>query len=151
MDRQNPHAILARADRESLLLTAAEMAQAIRVADVMQPMAGMVMLQVIETVDRQPFNLGEVLITEAEVQVGEVFVRGYAMGDDPEGARARAIIMGALTCGNSELQAWAARFLAEQEAQIEAAIAAEEHLVQRTLVKFETMEAQDAQHKGSKL
>lgn len=56
------------------------------------PESGLVMLRVEETVDRELFNLGEVLVTRCELLVDGT--RGWAtvLGDDRERATATAVL-----------------------------------------------------------
>lgn len=143
-------ALLARAGRTALLQLADTLAAGAYYQELVAPTPGLLMLQVTEPVENQAFYLGEVLITECEVRLGTGVGRGCALGEDPERARALAVIEAAVAGGHPLLCA-VGRLLSETAAAVAAEHDREQALLARTRVQFETMEAQDAQHKGSQL
>lgn len=106
-----------------------------------EPRPQLVMEQVVEPVEGRPFNLGEVLVTAAEVELdGE---RGFAMlaGKAESAALGGAIVDAAIEAGHPEA--------AELEAELrEAAAEADQRRRQRwaesraTTVEFESMEGE---------
>lgn len=143
--------IFARAEMAALQ----EMAEAILATGPWQvlqpPTTGMVMMQVTEVVEHQPFFVGDLLVTECEVQVGGFVARGYVLGEDPDRAFHAAIVQAALADPDHPLRPRIDAFLTEQAERIAAHQGLEEALVSRTKVHFDTLEDQDAQHKGSHL
>ncbi|GIW07281.1 MAG: phosphonate C-P lyase system protein PhnG [Dehalococcoidia bacterium] len=68
---------------------------------VMPPTVGMVMARVIDGALGDVFNLGEVLVTEARVAVGDTVGWGMVVGSAPDHALAVALIDGAIAHGGS--------------------------------------------------
>lgn len=64
----------------------------VRVEDVVAPHQGLVMCQVRESARNSRFYLGEVLVTECRVRIGDEEGLGVLVGSDPEHARALAVI-----------------------------------------------------------
>lgn len=143
-------AVLAAADAQALRQMAEGLTADVECEVLSRPSAGRILLRVMEPVENQEFYAGEVLLTECEVRLGTGLGRGFALGDAPERALHCAIIEAAVAGGHPLApEVW--RFLAEQAAGAQAQAAREQALLATTRVQFDSMEAQDAQHKGSKL
>jgi phosphonate C-P lyase system protein PhnG len=86
-----------------------------------------------------PFFLGEVLVTEVEVGMGEA--RGYAMvlGDRPDQALARACADLFLRTGREALQQETSALLQDETGKAAARRRREEELIARTRVNFDLM------------
>ncbi len=143
--------ILARSEIKTLSEMAEQVTREGGYAVLQPPASGMIMMQVTETVQHQLFLVGEVLFTECEVRVGDAVARGYALGEDPERALGSAIIRAALAGAGHPLLPRIRQFLEEQAGAIAAEKRFVDALVARTKVQFETLEDQDAEHKGSRL
>lgn len=107
-----------------------------------EPRPQLLMQQVREPVERRPFNLGEVLVTPAEVELGES--RGFAMvpGKAERAALSGAIADAAVAAGHEATPDIVAALTDEADsrrAQRRAAWARSKH----TAVEFETMEGQE--------
>jgi len=63
------------------------------------PQLGLIMMRARETVENQPFNLGEVLVTECTVALGETTGWGCCLGNDPDRAYHLAVVDLALNLG----------------------------------------------------
>jgi alpha-D-ribose 1-methylphosphonate 5-triphosphate synthase subunit PhnG len=104
-----------------------------------EPRPQLVMQRVREPVEHRPFNLGEVVVTPAEVRVdGD---RGFAMvpGKDERGALSGAVVDAAVAADHPitpEAAAALAEATAEREAEREREWARSRH----TTVEFEAME-----------
>jgi len=140
-----------RADRFELIAACEEGALARLANDVLEddpplsvrqePRPQLLMQQVREPVERRPFNLGEVLVTPAEVELdGE---RGFAMlpGKAERGAFSGAIVDAAVAGDHEETPAIVARLkeVAKRRREQRRAEWAES---KHTAVEFETMEGQ---------
>jgi alpha-D-ribose 1-methylphosphonate 5-triphosphate synthase subunit PhnG len=68
---------------------------------VMPPTTGMVMARAIDGALGEPFNLGEVLVTEARVALGDTEGWGMVVGSAPDSALAVALVDGALAHGGA--------------------------------------------------
>jgi len=97
---------------------AEELASQARVKIIQEPSTCLVMMQVFETVQGHPFNLGEVLITECAVEIEGTYVQGFALGDEPQKALCAALLKGAIT-GKHPLAPKILSVFAEQENTIQ--------------------------------
>ncbi|HEY3110651.1 MAG TPA: phosphonate C-P lyase system protein PhnG [Chloroflexota bacterium] len=116
-------------------------AGAAAVATVQEPTRELVLMETADPTTGGSFYLGEVLVTSALIEVdGQVGV-GLVVGDEPERARAGALIDAALQAAIPPAALAAA--LAELEREVEEAHRREWALAARTRVQFETMEDRD--------
>ena len=102
------------------------------------PQTGLLMMTVQDSFDTD-FYLGEILVTEAEVEWrGKI---GYAMvmGDEPEKAMLAASIDAVMQGDNEDLKKLLRGFLSEQNEKINSIRAKESVLVAKTKVSFESM------------
>jgi alpha-D-ribose 1-methylphosphonate 5-triphosphate synthase subunit PhnG len=101
MDRKAAYELLATLDdRETIAL--GELALAgldAPITIVTPPTVGMVMARAIDGALGDCFNLGEVLVTQARVAIGDVEGWGMVVGSRPERALAVALVDGALARG----------------------------------------------------
>ena len=100
---------------------------------------GLVMMQARDSVDGQPFNLGDVLMAEAVVELHGCRGYGFALGDEPDQAMCRAVLEAALLCGHP-LAAKIMAALKKEAAAIEEGKVREMAAIARTRVDFEVME-----------
>ena len=139
-DRSDRFEMIAACNREILVDSAnAILDGETEVRILQEPTPQLVMQQVTEPVEKRPFNLGEVLVTAAEVELEEE--RGFAMvaGKSEAKAVSGAIVDAAVAAGHSRSETIAS--------DLEGATAARENRRQRqwaesraTTVEFETME-----------
>jgi alpha-D-ribose 1-methylphosphonate 5-triphosphate synthase subunit PhnG len=106
------------------------------------PRPQLVMHQVVEPVERRPFNLGEVVVTPAEVELDGH--RGFAMlpGKAERAALSGAIVDAAVAGGHpltTEITNTLTDVAADQQARRRQAWAESKH----TTVEFETMEDEE--------
>ena len=142
MSRENRAALLARATPEELERLAEEtLARTGDPVVLSGPDVGMVMMQVREPVAEERFYLGEVLVTQTEVELGGH--RGWCMrlGDDRQAALAAAILDAAAEApdeaGRTSVEALCQQ-VAEREAAADQAEWAE---VAPTEVRFEELDS----------
>jgi alpha-D-ribose 1-methylphosphonate 5-triphosphate synthase subunit PhnG len=83
---------LVESDRSVALDLARIISDEVPVADVALPRQGLVMCEVRETARNSRFNLGEALMTESRVRIGDVEGLGVVLGGDDELAHALAVI-----------------------------------------------------------
>ena len=97
------------------------------------------MVKARETAKNGLFYMGELLVTEAKVQIEGRIGIGIIAGDEPEAARELAVIDAALNAGLEESLGWDA-ISSKEEADDRAREAAEAARVARTRVVFESMD-----------
>jgi alpha-D-ribose 1-methylphosphonate 5-triphosphate synthase subunit PhnG len=131
--------ILVEGSGELLSRLAAQVEGAHVVTDIEAPGEAMVMIEARESARLARFYLGEVLVTEAKVEVEGTMGLGLLAGMDGGRARELAIVDAAYAAGLLECAAWEAELLGE-EAKIEAARSEEAARVAKTRVAFESME-----------
>lgn len=100
MNRDKRFELIARANSERICGIAERILDDTEVEVIKKPVCGMIMMRFRDNAEKCVFNLGEVLVTEAEVRVGDE--TGYAMiiGRDPEAALAGAILDAAVESEN---------------------------------------------------
>ena len=111
------------------------------VIEVEAPDHGLVMTKMRETARRSLFYLGEVLVTESKVQIGESVGLGIIAGDDRRAARELAVIDAAFRVPLPETEGWAEALL-EEERRVDALVEAHEAKLLETRVTFDTMETE---------
>lgn len=106
------------------------------------PTRELVMFQVEESVEKIDFNVGEILVTSAEVRVGDTI--GYSMVMDSDDAKALdcALLMGIYEAQRPEALAVEA-LVEELDQQMKARLREEREIVSSTRVAFEVMGGQD--------
>jgi alpha-D-ribose 1-methylphosphonate 5-triphosphate synthase subunit PhnG len=139
-DRSDRFELLAACDGEALAGFADEvLAPDPGLAVLQEPRPQLLMQQVQEPVERRPFNLGEVVVTPAEVRLENA--RGFAMrpGKDERGALSGAIVDAAVAAGHPVTGEVVDRLHRVRERRQERR--REAHNESRhTTVEFETME-----------
>jgi alpha-D-ribose 1-methylphosphonate 5-triphosphate synthase subunit PhnG len=97
------------------------------------------MLQAVDSVGQTPFYLGEVLMTEAAVELGGRIGYGFALEDEPERAVCIAVIDAALTAEVAESK-YIREIIAAEAERITRHRRRENGLVAATRVNFAIME-----------
>jgi len=91
--------ILSRADSTRMKAFSETLLSDMGEIEVLQSRTGLVMLPIRDTAQGVAFHLGEVLVSEAHIRVGDVDGYGMRRGHDLEASMAMAIIDLALTSG----------------------------------------------------
>ena len=104
-----------------------------------QPAVCMTMIRAEDSVEAQPFYLGEVLVTDCEVQVDGQGGYGLCMGDEPVRCYCMAVI-DALLLSEGSHSSRVRAFLDKQAVLIADRQRLEYNLIQRTKVDFKLME-----------
>jgi alpha-D-ribose 1-methylphosphonate 5-triphosphate synthase subunit PhnG len=104
-----------------------------------QPAVCMTMIRAEDSVEAQPFYLGEVLVTDCEVQVDGQAGYGLCMGDEPVRCYCMAVI-DALLLSDGPHSSKVRAFLEAQAVLIADRQRLEYNLIQRTKVDFKLME-----------
>lgn len=139
-DRSDRFELLAACDAETLVAHAdAVIERGAEIRILQAPRSQLVMQQVVDPIAHQPFNLGEVLVTACEIELGDQ--KGFAMrpGKAEKPALSAAVVDAAVASGHS---------LAEQMVTALSAAATEHEQKRRerwgeareTTVEFEEME-----------
>lgn len=100
MNRDKRFELIARADSERICEVAERILVDTTVEVIKKPSSGMIMMRFRDTAEKCVFNLGEVLVTEAEVKINEELGYAMVMGTDPEAALAGAILDAAVGSGH---------------------------------------------------
>jgi len=122
--------------RRSLSLRVAER-RVVTIVD--DPRSALVMVKARETAKNGLFFIGELLVTEAKVQIEGRIGIGIIAGEAAEASLDLAIIDAAFNAGLDEVEGWDS-LLADEERRIQAREGAEAALVARTKVVFESMD-----------
>ncbi|AEG15799.1 phosphonate C-P lyase system protein PhnG [Desulfofundulus sp. TPOSR] len=139
MNEERLRTILHRVDNGILSqLARSVLAASPEIRVIKPPQVGLVMMQARETVENEPFNLGEVLVTECTVALGEATGWGCCLGDDPERAYHLAVLDLALHLGVGPVDGIRAALLAEEE-RILREDGAEFANIARSRVQFEAL------------
>jgi len=100
MNRDKRFELIARVNSERICEIAERILGATEVEVIKKPTSGMIMMRFRDTAEKCVFNLGEVLVTEAEVRIDEELGYAMVMGRDPETALAGAILDAAVESGH---------------------------------------------------
>jgi alpha-D-ribose 1-methylphosphonate 5-triphosphate synthase subunit PhnG len=144
MKRARRTRILIRGSPELLERLCAQIESAHEAFEIERPNEGLVMLKLQESAKNELFYIGEFLITEAKVQVEGAIGIGMAAGFEPKLARRLAIVDAAANASLPETASWD-ELLSEEETRIAARDAEEAARLGRTLVNFESMDAEDGE------
>ena len=139
MDRTRRTRILIEGDPQLRRELSARVEGRRSISVVEEPRGGLVMLKLRETAKNSLFYIGELLVTEAKVQIEGRMGLGIIAGDDPEAARDLAVIDAACNAGVPETGEWEGLLLAEEE-RIAVREAQESARIARTTVDFESMD-----------
>lgn len=131
--------VLVDGDRNLRLDLAREVLEAHEAQWLSPPQRGLVMVQLREGARGSLFYLGEVLVSEARVQVAGAVGIGLIAGDRAEDAEALALIDAALNAGLPETRSWQEQLRSEAD-RLHRQRAADETRLLETRVSFETME-----------
>lgn len=104
-----------------------------------EPNPGLVMVKVRETAKQSLFYLGEVLVTECKVKVGESIGIGLVRGEESDAAYHLAVIDAAYSAELEETAHWEALLQKEQQMLVEERAEKRRKLLV-TKVDFDTMD-----------
>lgn len=139
MNKERLRRILHRVDNSILSQMARSvMTAAPEIKVIKPPQVGLVMMRARETVENLPFNLGEVLVTECTVALGEATGWGCCLGEDPDRAYHLAVLDLALHLGVGPVDKIEATLLAQEE-RILQEDRAEFANIARSRVQFEVL------------
>lgn len=142
MSKEKIFAALMQGDAGDLAPLAAHLRETISFEVLKAPTQELVMFQMEESVEKIDFNVGEILVTSAEVRVKDAIGYSMVMAADEAKALDGALLMGVYEAGLPEAQAVAD--LAERLDRDRAnALRAEREMVSATRVRFEMMGGQD--------
>ncbi len=133
--------IICECDLESLETFVKELEPQCAIQVVRHPAVGTTMIRAEDSVEGQPFYLGEALITECELNIDGQPGFGLCLGDEPVRSYCMAFLDALMLLSDSRLSRVEA-FLSEQAAVIEGRIRSEHDLIQRTKVDFKLMETE---------
>jgi len=141
MKRRKRTEILVEGDPALAKRFAEEIREHYSVREISQPEHGTTMLKMRETAKNSLFYIGEVLMTEAKVEVEGQIGIGMAVGMKEELVKNLAIIDAAYKARLPEIESWKNSLL-EEEKRIEEAKIQEQQEILKTKVNFDTMDVQ---------
>ncbi|MEA3294418.1 MAG: phosphonate C-P lyase system protein PhnG [Euryarchaeota archaeon] len=100
MNQDKRFELIARANKIQICEMAKKILKDTNVDVIKKPIGGMIMMRFVDTAKNQAFNLGEVLITEAEVRIGDNMGYAMMMGMEFEATLAGAILDAAVESGH---------------------------------------------------
>lgn len=144
INRRRRTRVLAEGRSQLALDLAALVEGCVEVSEVAAPHQGLVMCQVRETARNSRFYLGEALMTECRVRIGDTEGLGAVLGMDTERARAMAVVDAALSQPTPlPVAAELERRLLEAEAELDRRQERLSARVMSSKVDFDTMGGQD--------
>lgn len=138
MRRKRRTEILIKGSREVAKNMFKEIEKNYEIKTIEEADVGLVMIKMRESSKNSLFYLGEVLVTEAKVQVNEKFGIGIVRGNRPEFAYWLAVIDAAYNSNLKETDNWE-KVLIEEENIIKNLEVINEAKILKTKVNFETM------------
>ena len=139
MNRSRRTNILCRGSKGLRDSLSAEIARTHRILEIEAPDRGLVMVKMREAARHGLFYLGDLLVTEARVQVEGAVGIGIIAGDEEEAAFSLAVIDAACNGEFPETSAWDDLLIAE-ERRLESEVLAADRRVLETKVDFQTMD-----------
>ena len=131
--------ILCECELQPLQAFVQELEPECKVAVIRHPAIGSLMIRAEDSVEGQPFYLGEALVTECEINVDGQAGFGLCLGDEPVRSYCIAFVDALLLLADDRLPRVEA-FLSIQEALVNERSQAEQAHIQRTRVDFKLME-----------
>ncbi|RCW69684.1 phosphonate C-P lyase system protein PhnG [Saliterribacillus persicus] len=107
--------------------------------EIIKPQYGLTMVKMRETAKKSLFYVGEVLITEAKIEINQTIGIGLVIGMEKKMAKSLAIIDAAYRASLPETKNWDV-YLLQREKQITELRAKEQAGLLKSKVNFETME-----------
>lgn len=143
MKRSQLTRILVEGDPKLLQDLSNQVEQQYEVNVVKSPEKSLVMMKSRDAVSQKPFYIGEVLVTECTVSIGDVYGFGILMGEDAERAYQLAVVDSAINAKLSICDQWNS-LLMEEEEKMKQRNRKEMAQVIRTKVNFDTKEDYNA-------
>ena len=138
MDRRKRTEILIKGSMDIVKRFAEEIEEKYSVKVIEEPNNGLVMIKMWEDARKSKFFLGEVLVTEAKVQIYNKLGIGIVNGDEPELSYYLAVVDAAYSANLQEVDLWENILLKEEE-RINEKIRKEYMSILKTQVNFDTM------------
>lgn len=135
--------ILVEGSPELLSQLAAEVEKTDLIKMEQSPRTSLVMMKTRDSVSKQPFYMGEVLVTECVVEIEGNFGMGVLMGDEPIRAYQMALIDAAFNARLPMTTEWLP-LLIEEEQKMIGKQKSEAAMVSSSKVNFDTMEDYNA-------
>lgn len=141
MEKKRLSRILARADKEDVKVLADEIKAGYAPVIIKKPEKSLVMIRMREPVQESLFNLGEVIVCEAIVDLEGVKGMAVLMGDDYDKVLDMAVIDAACNKGIFKRYDRLEALEAQQQLQLEK----ENAMFMRTMVNFQSLDSEVAQ------
>lgn len=135
MDTTRRTKIFIEGDRKLLARLTEQIEQRYDVRVERKAQGSLAMARARDSVTHQPFNVGEILLTECTVAIGDIYGFGAVMGEDRTCAYELAVMDAAFRAGLPETNLWT-ELLVEEEERIRNRHAQELAIAMRTRVDF---------------
>lgn len=132
--------VLCECLKDSLINFVTKIESNLAIEIVVTPKLGMTMIQAEDSIDFQPFYLGEVLITECQLTVNGILGYGYCMGDEPQRAYCIALIDAIVNTIEHPLQKDIEAFIISENEILQKKKLEEYNQILKTKVDFKIME-----------
>lgn len=138
MKRAERTKLLIEVGREEAFQMANEVCTQYEVIEIQAPREGLVMVKMRESAQQSLFYIGETLVTETKVKIGEAFGLGLVREYEPELSKALAIIDAAYNGQLAEVAMWEGIFTKLSQ-RLELEQQEVKRSIERTKVQFDTM------------
>jgi alpha-D-ribose 1-methylphosphonate 5-triphosphate synthase subunit PhnG len=138
MNRKKRTEILIKGSRNIAKRLSEEIEAKYEVRIIEEPNCGLVMIKMREGAQNSLFYLGEILVTEAKVQINNKLGIGILSGNDEELSYYLAVVDAAYNAGLKEVEDWE-EILIKEEITIEEELQKEQNKILMTKVNFDTM------------
>ena len=132
--------VLCECAQDRLINFVSQLESKLTIEIVLSPKLVMTMVQAEDSIDFQPFYVGEVLMTECQLLVDGLIGYGYCMGDAPQRAYAIAVLDAIFHAPTSLFKEELAAFIEAEKSILTQQKLEEYNQVLRTKVDFKIME-----------
>jgi alpha-D-ribose 1-methylphosphonate 5-triphosphate synthase subunit PhnG len=132
--------VLCECAKDRLINFVSQLESKLTIEIVLSPKLVMTMVQAEDSIDFQPFYVGEVLMTECQLLINGAIGYGYCMGDAPQRAYAIAVIDALSFELNSIFKEEVAAFIENEKSILTQQKLEEYNQILRTKVDFKIME-----------
>jgi len=132
--------VLCNCSQDNLVEFVSSLEPNLTIETIIAPKLAMTMVQAEDSIDFQPFYLGEVLMTECQLNIDGQIGYGYCMGDAPQRAYCIAILDAIMNLNDHPLQKQVLTFIENEKVILIKNQMEEYNQILKTKVDFKIME-----------